>query len=451
MLEVVIGRRKIREKIEGVKLLSLDSRGGGSNYRLDEIMHRLIVNPGTENAWEIPLAPGVTSVGRDEDNTIPLEHPSVSSRHCELTVTDFSVVIKDLGSSNGTTLNGTPVEEAPLQNGQMIQLGDVTMQYEHELPRATRIAAASPALPSGPLQFTAYCKMHPRVEASFLCPQCKRTFCTTCISPRGGKNYCRACSVECSEIKFVPPPSNDDDPFFKQALGAFKYPFKGDGLIILGCGGFVFLLAEGAAFMAKFALVYGLTALVLLCVFIFGYSTRFFQYIITDTVSGKNEMPDLPDMTDFGDEIRAPFFQLLGLVVCCFAPAIGLTIYADRAEEGGPWLGVATVASMLVGAVYFPMAFAAVAMYDSLGAVNPLLIVPSILKIPKEYGITIALFAVILIVRWICVTVVPDLLGIPYILPAIIANFLGLYLVVVLMRILGLMVRINKYELGWGH
>jgi hypothetical protein len=212
----------------------------------------------------------------------------------------------------------------------------------------------------------------------------------------------------------------------------------------------MFLLIDGAAFVCRFAFVWGLIALIFLTVTGVGYLTRYLQYIVTDTVSGKNEMPDWPDMSDFSGEVRSPFFQFLGLVALCFAPAIVLTIYAGHAEEGGPWLGVATVAAMLIGAIYFPMAFAAVAMYDSLGAVNPLLIVPSILKIPKEYAITIALFAVILTVRWVCVNVVPELLGIPYILPAIIANFLGLYLLVVEMRILGLMCRTKKDELGWG-
>jgi hypothetical protein len=334
-----------------------------------------------------------------------------------------------------------------LSHGNAIQLGDVTMQYELELPRATRIAAPAP-LPV-PVQSAAYCKVHPREPATFLCPKCGRTFCIICVSPRQGKNFCRACSVECSTIEFVPPPSTYDEPFFKLALGAFSYPLKGDGLILLGCGGFLFLLADGAAFLARHAPIYGIMALIFLTIFIFGYSTRYFQYVITDTVSGKEELPDWPDMTDFSGEIRSPFFQFIGLVVVCFAPAIGLTIYAGHAEEGGPWLGVATVAAMLIGAIYFPMAFAAVAMYDSLGAVNPLLIVPSILKIPKEYAITIALFAAILTVRWVCVNVVPELLGIPYILPAILANFLGLYLLVVEMRILGLMCRTRKGELGW--
>jgi ABC-type sulfate transport system permease subunit len=95
------------------------------------------------------------------------------------------------------------------------------------------------------------------------------------------------------------------------------------------------------------------------------------------------------------------------------------------------------------------MAFAAVAMFDSLAAVNPLLVVPAILKVPKEYALAIVLFAVILILRWLGEKVLPELLGIPFILPSIIANFFGLYLLAVEARVLGLLCLTKKDELGW--
>src|ERR1017187_5231177 len=79
-------------------------------YRVGN-MPRLIVNPGTESAWEIPLQPGAISLGRGPENTYSIEHPSVSNAHCQLTVTDSGVVIKDLGSVNGTFVNDAMVDE----------------------------------------------------------------------------------------------------------------------------------------------------------------------------------------------------------------------------------------------------------------------------------------------------------------------------------------------------
>jgi hypothetical protein len=409
-------------------------------------MSRLIVNPGTESAWEIPLQPGAISLGRGPENTFPIEHPSVSSAHCQLTMTDSGVVIKDLGSVNGTFVNDAMVDEAPLFNGQTLRLGDVVMQFESDqIPRARPMRDAVIQPQAG---IAAFCKFHPHAAAQFLCPKCRKTFCALCVNLRQGRHFCRACGVECSMLEPAQAQAAPDRSFFSQACGAFAYPLKGDGVILLICGGFLFLLIDGAAFLARFAFIYGLIALIFLTVFGVGYLTRFLQNIVVTSARGENEIPDWPDLTDYSSEVTTPFFQMLGIVVFCFAPAIGLTIYAIF-SGGGAWLGWATTASIFFGAIYFPMAFTAVAMFDSLGAVNPLLIIPSILKIPKEYALAIALFVVILILRWLGEKVLPELLGIPYILPSIIANFFGLYLLAVEMRILGLLCRTKKDELGW--
>ena len=409
-------------------------------------MSRLTVNPGTESAWEVPLQTGTVSLGRGPDNTFPIEHPSVSSAHCQLTVTDSGVVIKDLGSINGTFVNDAMVDEAPLFNGQIVRLGDVVMKFESDqIPRARPI----PGVVIPPETAAAFCKIHPHAAAQFLCPQCRNAFCILCVNPRQGRHFCRACSVECSHLKPPPVQAAPEKSFFSQACGAFGYPLKGDGVILLICGGLLFLLIDGATFLARFAFIYGLVALIFLTVFGIGYLTRFLQNIVVTSARGENEMPDWPDLTDYSSEVTTPFFQTLGLVAFCFAPAVGLTIYAFFSREGGAWLGWATTASIFFGAVYFPMAFAAVAMFDSLAAVNPLLIIPSILKIPKEYALAIVLFAVILLLRWLGETALPELLGIPFILPSIVANFFGLYLLAVETRVLGLLCLTKKDELGW--
>jgi FHA domain len=414
-------------------------------------MLRLIVNPGTESAWEIPLPPGVISLGRGPENTFPIEHPSVSSEHCQLTVTDSGVVIKDLGSINGTFVDEAMVDEARLANGQTLRLGDVLLRFESDqIPLARPV----PGVVVQPQTAAVFCKFHPHALAKFRCPKCQRTFCDLCVSHRQGSYFCRSCSVECSPLNQAPLLAAPEESFFKQARGAFVYPLKGDGLLLLFLGGFLFLLIDGVVYLATFTVVhflflYGLVALILLTFFATGYLTRYLQNVLVGSARGENEMPDWPDLSDFSSEVTTPFYQMLGLVVSCFAPAILLAIYAIFAPQGGPWLGWATTASIIFGAAYFPMAFTAVAMFDSVAAVNPLLIVPSILKIPKEYALTIVLFGIVFVLRWLAVRVLPELLGIPYILPAIIGNFFGLYLLVVLMRILGLLYRTKKDELCW--
>jgi glucan phosphoethanolaminetransferase (alkaline phosphatase superfamily) len=139
---------------------------------------------------------------------------------------------------------------------------------------------------------------------------------------------------------------------------------------------------------------------------------------------------------------------LIGTVIFSFGPAIALTVYAAFASEGAPWLGWATTAAIVFGCAYFPMAFMAVAMFDSIGAVNPLLIIPAILKIPLEYLFTVALLAVILLVRWLCKTFLPGILPVP-LLPSVLSSFLGLYFLTVEVRILGLLYWTKRRELGW--
>src|SRR5690242_1200009 len=92
--------------------------------------HRLLVNPGTPQAWEISLKPGVNRIGRSEQNDFQVTHASVSGAHCEIVLSSAGVVLRDLGSTNGTFVNRSPVREITLQPGQHVQLGSVDMIFE---------------------------------------------------------------------------------------------------------------------------------------------------------------------------------------------------------------------------------------------------------------------------------------------------------------------------------
>jgi hypothetical protein len=112
-------------------------------------MQRLLVNPGTPQAWEIPLGPGVNRIGRNEGNDFTINHTSVSGSHCEITVSDQGVFLRDLGSTNGTFVNRAPVQEAWLQNGHHVQFGAVDLMFETDAATATApVAPASPPPPS---------------------------------------------------------------------------------------------------------------------------------------------------------------------------------------------------------------------------------------------------------------------------------------------------------------
>jgi hypothetical protein len=77
------------------------------------------------------LTKEVTSVGRVEGNDIVLDHQSVSGSHGELVLRgDQDVYIRDLGSTNGSYLDGKKVAESPVQPGEVITFGEVQLKLE---------------------------------------------------------------------------------------------------------------------------------------------------------------------------------------------------------------------------------------------------------------------------------------------------------------------------------
>ena len=67
-----------------------------------------------EGGSAIDIAKDMTLVGRKEDCDVRLDHKSVSKVHCVLVKTDGLLLLRDLGSTNGTRVNGTRVRRAAL-------------------------------------------------------------------------------------------------------------------------------------------------------------------------------------------------------------------------------------------------------------------------------------------------------------------------------------------------
>src|SRR5204862_6387752 len=105
-------------------------------------MPRLVINPGAPTAWEVQLKPGMNLLGRGFANDFKIDDPTVSGSHCQIVLANFTAVIKDLGSTNGTYINRAPVTEAVLQSGQTIHLGGVEMVFQSDAPALARVAEA---------------------------------------------------------------------------------------------------------------------------------------------------------------------------------------------------------------------------------------------------------------------------------------------------------------------
>src|SRR5258708_24427431 len=113
-----------------------------------------MVNTGSLTAWQIQLKPGTNLLGRGFANDFKIEEPSVSGSHCQIVVDNNSVLIKDLGSTNGTFVERAPVKEAVLQGGQTIHLGAVPIPSESDTPLYPVAFEVGAAPPSAPIRVT---------------------------------------------------------------------------------------------------------------------------------------------------------------------------------------------------------------------------------------------------------------------------------------------------------
>jgi hypothetical protein len=69
-------------------------------------------------------------IGRMPECTVALSDPNVSRRHAEVLRVNEAFVVRDLGSTNGTKVNGAPVREQYLQSGDNITVGSTTIVFE---------------------------------------------------------------------------------------------------------------------------------------------------------------------------------------------------------------------------------------------------------------------------------------------------------------------------------
>jgi Protein of unknown function (DUF3662)/FHA domain len=78
----------------------------------------------------IPLGDEPAVIGRLPDCAVTLNDPRVSRHHAEVRPYGDGFVVADLGSMNGTTVNGVAVREQPLADGDAIGVGSTTIRFE---------------------------------------------------------------------------------------------------------------------------------------------------------------------------------------------------------------------------------------------------------------------------------------------------------------------------------
>lgn len=109
----------------------------------------LQISSGEEVGKVIPLENGTAIIGRGATAQIRLVDNGVSREHAKVIVSDDVVNLVDNGSTNGTDLNGAPVDAGILRDGDRIHIGpDVTLQFVYLHPDAQPSAPCRPPRPN---------------------------------------------------------------------------------------------------------------------------------------------------------------------------------------------------------------------------------------------------------------------------------------------------------------
>ena len=155
-------------------------------------MATLVIKSGDLEGRILQLKMGVNRFGRGPKNDFQIEHASVSLHHCEVLLRDGEVRIRDLDSTNGTSLEGKAIKESVLQAGQTMHLGDVELLVE-----STDVSIAIPVfdkpLPAPPVVLSdgsLICPRHKQARATHQCTHCREVLCDACVNRlqrKGGK------------------------------------------------------------------------------------------------------------------------------------------------------------------------------------------------------------------------------------------------------------------------
>ena len=92
---------------------------------MSEPRHSLRLESGDRAGETIPIPAHGLSIGRRPENGLRLQESSVSGLHAELKLEGGAVVLRDLGSTNGTRVGGEKVTERPLAHGDVVAFGNV--------------------------------------------------------------------------------------------------------------------------------------------------------------------------------------------------------------------------------------------------------------------------------------------------------------------------------------
>ena len=104
---------------------------------------KLLVKLHGQASRSIDLTADSFSIGRKPENDLPIDDHTVSSRHAKIVRVQSVYFLEDLKSTNGTAVNGKPVERAQLHDADVITIGQHRIIFQDNAPSAATSVPAS--------------------------------------------------------------------------------------------------------------------------------------------------------------------------------------------------------------------------------------------------------------------------------------------------------------------
>lgn len=111
-------------------------------------MAQLTITSDSGETSQFPITEDTVTIGRRKDNSLCLSHLSISGHHAAISRENGCLVIEDLGSTNGTLVNDTPISRHVLTHHDLITLGMYELVYTEQVQHsATAPATVAQLIP----------------------------------------------------------------------------------------------------------------------------------------------------------------------------------------------------------------------------------------------------------------------------------------------------------------
>jgi len=287
------------------------------------------------------------------------------------------------------------------------------------------------------------CTHHPNARAAWTCSRCGADLCPACAAldeiQRTEVIRCVHCGSIAQQIKV----KKNIVPYWGMFGVFLKAIFSLSGILqVLAVGAVMFLLS-------LVPIIGGILSL--------GVYAGYYFLVITRFAFGEEKLPLPPDFRDFWDDILGPFFRFLVATMILWVPAfiyvksqIGLGV--ALADPGSAIRDPVFLLILILCILYFPGAMITAAVSQSVIAMmNPLVILGIIVRIPKEYLITVVVWGMLSVADAALMNAVRPFFLEHYVflISNIIMQAIGLLLPILTAMILGRLVYQNSEELGF--